>query len=61
MVAYLDEAENEKPRELSERENWPQNNLEYKGLKVGQIAGVAIETTGDVVIFHRSDRTWGMK
>ncbi|XP_028399075.1 peptidyl-glycine alpha-amidating monooxygenase-like [Dendronephthya gigantea] len=45
-------------RGLTEQENWPESNLEYAGSKVGQISGVAVQTTGDVVIFHRGDRIW---
>jgi hypothetical protein len=44
---------------MTEHENWPGKSLE--GTKVGQIAGVAVQTTGDVVIFHRGDRTWEWK
>ena len=46
---------------MTEQENWPEKSLEHKGLKVGQIAGVAVQTAGDVVIFHRGNRKWDMK
>ena len=54
----LDEAEDKLPRGLTEVLNWPESNPQRK---VGQIAGVAVQTTGDVVVFHRGDRKWDLK
>lgn len=34
--------------------NWPLGNL-----KLGQVAGVAVDGNGDVLVFHRADRRWG--
>lgn len=42
---------------LKERE-WPKTSLEHEGVKAGQISGVAIDSSGNVVIFHRGDRKW---
>ncbi|CAB3983869.1 peptidyl-glycine alpha-amidating monooxygenase isoform X2 [Paramuricea clavata] len=52
-----DEVEDKHLRELTEVLNWPESNPQHK---VGQIAGVAVQTTGDVVIFHRGDRKWDL-
>ena len=54
----LDEAEDKHSRGLTEVLNWPESNPQHK---VGQIAGVAVQTTGDVVVFHRGDRKWDLK
>jgi hypothetical protein len=29
-------------------------------LNLGQDAGVAVEKDGNVLVFHRGDRTWGL-
>lgn len=58
--AYLLESEARFPsarQELSpvqQEENWPSSNL-----NLGQVAGVAVEKDGNVLVFHRGDRTWG--
>ncbi|XP_063431872.1 peptidyl-glycine alpha-amidating monooxygenase B-like isoform X1 [Mytilus trossulus] len=41
---------------VQQQENWPQNNL-----KLGQVAGVAVDNNGDVLVFHRGDRAWGAR
>lgn len=51
----------EQARDLTANENWPVEKLQYKGLSAGQVSGVATQTTGDVVIFHRADRIWEAK
>lgn len=58
MTPFLDEFVEKSARGLTEQEHWPESNLDYGGLRVGQISGIAAQTTGDVVIFHRGDRKW---
>ncbi|XP_038076375.1 peptidyl-glycine alpha-amidating monooxygenase B-like [Patiria miniata] len=46
----------ESSENLSMVDGWPV----YDGLNLGQVAGVAVGLDGDVLIFHRADRVWGV-
>ena len=37
-------------------EGWPIT----QGITLGQVAGVAVDSTGDVHIFHRVKTVWGV-
>ncbi|XP_052423178.1 peptidyl-glycine alpha-amidating monooxygenase B isoform X1 [Carassius gibelio] len=40
---------------LVEVSDWPEADL-----KLGQVSGLALNSDGDLIIFHRGDHTWGM-
>ncbi|MFT3680823.1 MAG: peptidyl-alpha-hydroxyglycine alpha-amidating lyase family protein [Ferruginibacter sp.] len=37
--------------------DWPQLPASYK---LGQVAGIGIDTSGNIVLFHRAGREWGL-
>ncbi|XP_022106613.1 peptidyl-glycine alpha-amidating monooxygenase-like [Acanthaster planci] len=47
----------ESSEDLTIVEGWPTDN----GLTLGQVAGVAVDSDGDVHIFQRADRIWGVR
>lgn len=53
--SFIDKPRIGKMKNFKEAYDWPD-----KSIKVGQVSGVALDTKGNVVIFHRSDRIWDL-
>ncbi len=41
---------------LVEVSDWPEAELQ-----LGQVSGLALNSNGDLIIFHRGDHIWGIK